>query len=281
MLAPVSSLMVTDRSGRFIARNYLWGVVQYRSMGEGDVPETLSAPKKTLAIVTALAEAGEPMRVSELATELSTSKSTAYKHLATLSEQELVVKEGVKYRLTMKFAEYGEHVKADSDLYWAAKPHVDKLVETTTENVGLAIKHGLEVVDVYQAGDDPDVSSVNSRYCHCSAPGKAILSQLPEARLREVVTELPLVARTEHTITDPDELLEELAKVRERGIAFERREQRPDVRGLAVPFVFGDEVAAVYVSGHADRLASKRFEEDIPGMVLGSVRRIQEKADES
>ena len=250
-------------------------------MGNGDVPETLSAPKKTLAIVSALAEAGEPMRVSDLATELSTSKSTAYKHLATLCEQDLVTKDGVKYRLTLKLAEFGEHVKADSDLYWAAKPYVDQLAETTTENVGLAVEHGLEVVDVYQAGDDPEFSWVNSRHCPCSAPGKAILSELPERRLRDVVTELPLVEKTEQTITDPDELLEELSKVRERGIAFERREQRPNVRGLAVPFTFGDDVAAVYVAGHADRLASKRFEEDIPGMVLGSVRRIQEKVADS
>ena len=52
---------------------------------------------------------------------------------------------------------------------------------------------------------------------HCSAIGKALLSHLPDDGVRTIVARTGLPARTATTITDVDELLRELERVREQG----------------------------------------------------------------
>jgi hypothetical protein len=47
------------------------------------------------------------------------------------------------------------------------------------------------------------------------------------------------------------------------------------VASVAVPVAFADYQGAVYVAGTGSRLSSKRLEEDVPGMVLSTVREIE------
>ena len=54
---------------------------------------------------------------------------------------------------------------------------------------------------------------------HVGAPGKALLAYLPLAELEALLATLPLLALTPHTVTDREQLLEELATVRQRGYA--------------------------------------------------------------
>ena len=245
-------------------------------MTDGDQPATLAAPKKTFAVLEAMADAGGTVRVATLADELDYTRSTTYKHLATLRELGYVVKEGVEYSLSYRFVAVGERVRQGSALYHAAKAPVDQLAETTDETAGIVVKQGSRVVDLYQSTNHPDEAALTAPELHCSAPGKAILALLDDEGVDAVVEATGLPARTANTITDREALDAELATARERGIAIERGEQRPDVHSVAVAFATDDTVAAVYVAGHADRLSSKRLEENVPGMVLGTVRRIQE-----
>ncbi|MFC4405514.1 IclR family transcriptional regulator [Haloarchaeobius iranensis] len=245
-------------------------------MTESDQPATLTAPRKTFAVVEAMADAGGTVRVTALADELGYTRSTTYKHLATLRELGYVVKEGVEYSLSYRFVSVGERVRQGSALYHAAKPHVDQLAETTDETAGIVVKQGSSAVDLYQSTDHPSEAVLTAPELHCSAPGKAILARLDAAAVDAVVEADGLPARTENTITDREALDAELATARERGITIERGEQREGIHGVAVAFETDETVAAVYVAGHADRLSSKRLEENVSGMVLGTVRRIEE-----
>src|SRR5699024_10027319 len=98
---------------------------------------------------------------------------------------------------------------------------------------------------------------------HCSAPGKAILSQCSNADIKSLTVELDLPARTENTITDAEHLMNAVERVRERGVAIEREEQYKGVNSVAVPLPDLPSNAAIYVTGSAERLSSKRIEEDI------------------
>jgi len=63
-------------------------------------------------------------------------------------------------------------------------------------------------------------------------------------------------------------------QIRERGIAFERGEQHPDLRSVAVSVDVDAARAAVYVVAPADRMRGKRFEENIPGLVSNTAKKI-------
>ncbi len=69
------------------------------------------------------------------------------------------------------------------------------------------------------------------------APGKAILSVLPQAAQDEWL-ERGIDAVTERTITDPDRLRQQLAQARARGWAHSRSERTPGIRAVAAP-LFG------------------------------------------
>lgn len=82
---------------------------------------------------------------------------------------------------------------------------------------------------------------------------------------------------TDRTITDPKALMKDGKRIREREIAFNREEQRAGVRSVAAPYT-DDSLSlygAVYVLGPVDRLTGKRFEEDIPDMIHGTVEKIR------
>jgi len=245
-------------------------------MATGETSGTLTALGKTFRIVEYMTEHGGSVRITELATALDISKSTVYKHLNTLRSEGYVDKDGVEYRLSPRFIDIGEHVKATFDPYTKAKPAIDNLAGTTGETAGLVLLHDQQAVDVYTAVGEHTApqSLTTSRHLHCSAAGKAILSQLSAETVDEVLSG-SLVAPTPDTITDRERLKSELSRIGERGIAFARAEQRTDLNGVAVPIEFPNYLGAVYVTGTASRLSSKRLEEDIPGMLLSTVRDIE------
>lgn len=245
-------------------------------MATGDTSGTLTALGKTFRIVEYMTEQGGSVRITELATTLDISKSTVYKHLNTLRSEGYVDKDGVEYRLSPRFIDIGEHVKSSFGPYAQSKQAIDSLADTTDETAGLVLEHDRQTVDIYTAiGNHPEACSIpTTRHLHSSAPGKAILATLPDEAVDEI-TSGSLLALTPDTITDTGRLRSELRRIGERGIAFARGEQQADVNSVAVPIEFPNYRGAVYVAGTASRLSSKRLEEDVPGMVLSTVREIE------
>ncbi|EMA05080.1 transcriptional regulator, IclR family [Haloarcula vallismortis] len=235
---------------------------------------TLSAPMKTLAIVEVLRDADGPRGVSAVAEQLGYTRSTTYKHLNTLLQSGYVTKSTGDYQLTVQFADIGEHVKSQTSVYQDTKPQIDQISATTGESAGLVIKHEKQIADVYHTAVDDSPRHVNSPCFHCSAPGKAILAATESEEVTTILDHTGLPALTENTITDRETLIAELDNIRDRGIAFERREQYPDVNCVAVPIQDQSTTAAVYVAGHAERLSGKRLQEDVPGMILSAVRQL-------
>ncbi|MCO8243700.1 MULTISPECIES: IclR family transcriptional regulator [unclassified Haladaptatus] len=244
-------------------------------MDDGGQTSMVSAPKKTFALITTMANRGGTVGISELADALEFTRSTTYKHLATLRELGYVEKDGVEYSLSYRFLEIGSRIQYDSDLYRAGRPAIDRLATTTDETASLVVKQGSSTIDLYQSTDTPSKSELTDRYLHCTAAGKAILARLSPTEIDAILDDVGLPERTDNTITDRDRLERELDGIRDRGIAIERGEQHPERNGIAVALEHDGDVAAVYVAGHADRLSSKRLEENVPGLVLGTVRQLK------
>ena len=91
----------------------------------------------------------------------------------------------------------------------------------------------------------PPVGSIRPSYC--AASGKCLLAFSPEYVQRFVGCKLQKF--TEYTITDWDELLRELEKVRQQGYAVEREEVELGMTCVAAPIFSGSKVmAAISVS---------------------------------
>lgn len=70
---------------------------------------------------------------------------------------------------------------------------------------------------------------------HCTASGKMYLSSLRLDKLDRFLHSTQLKKHTDHTITSPDALKEELARTRERGYSVDREEFMEGMTAVAAP----------------------------------------------
>lgn len=249
-----------------------------------DGGETVQATERAFAIIETVARRNGA-RLTEISDTLDAPKSTVYKHLQTLTSLDYVYQDGYEYHVSPRFIEIGNEVKSQYDVP-EFRSAVDHLAEITQEIAGVYVESGGLGVDIYQTVGDraaADVGTVtNSSYLHCSAPGKAILAEMEREEVLEIIDRFGMPALTEHTIDTEQDLFDDLTLVQERGVAFERDEQRVGLRGLAmaIPDTGTTSSAAIYVAGSSERLVGKRFEQDYPGILADSITQIERTADD-
>ena len=98
---------------------------------------------------------------------------------------------------------------------------------------------------------------------YCSAVGKAILAFLPEDEQNTIIDSLKMEKKTQNTITEKEQLLEELARISTKGYAVDNEEFHPGVRCLGVPIFDhrGRVVASLGISGPVNRIRLDKVEE--------------------
>jgi DNA-binding IclR family transcriptional regulator len=219
--------------------------------------------------------------LTDIANHLDYPKSTTHNHLKTLTENGyLKVEDGV-YELTLFFLDLGIYAKQQLRIARLSKEILQQLAEDTNEAAWLMVEEQGYVVGVEKALGERAVQTSgrigrHTRF-HYHAPGKAILANLDDDRVDEILAQQGLPGKTEHTITDRDRLFEEIEEVREQGYAVDDEERIHGVRCVAAPINDdgGDVIGAVSVSGPKSGMRGKRFNEEIPEMVLRTANVIQ------
>ena len=193
-----------------------------------------------LKLVLLLGERPE-IRMSEASRYLGVASSTAHRLLAMLQYRGFVRQDPVSkaYRpgpaLTgVAFAIFGR-----LDIQGVATPVMRDLSEHLRESVHVGMLDGANVRFV-AAVEGPAAVRVASRLgrtlpAHCTSTGKALLAQLPESELRQLLPEEQLERVTPHSIATRSELEEELSRTRRRGYAANREESEEGVASVAVP----------------------------------------------
>ena len=157
---------------------------------------------------------------------------------------------------------------SSSILTGTARPHLTRLVDELGETANLAMLDGGQVVYVAQVPSRHAMrmfTEVGKRVLpHCTAVGKALLAAQPQELVRPLLERSGMPRRTEHTITDPELLLEQLAAVARRGWSLDDGEQEVGVRCVAVPVPGVPVRLALSVSGPAPRMTAAVVERAVP-----------------
>jgi DNA-binding IclR family transcriptional regulator len=243
--------------------------------------ETLSTIERGFEVVRTLREMGGA-RVTELAEELDMAPSTAHKYLATLAKERYVVKEGDEYHVGLEFLDLGTYVKNRKKGYRLSIPKVREIAEETGERAQFVVEEYGRGIYVHTEASDAravltDRRAGVHRYLHSSAAGKAILANLPDYRVDEIIDEHGLPAETDQTITDRDELFEELAEISETNVAYNNEESVEGLLAVGVP-IQGPEglvLGSLSVSGPSNRLKGPLYTEEIPDLLLGHANEIE------
>jgi IclR family acetate operon transcriptional repressor len=99
---------------------------------------------------------------------------------------------------------------------------------------------------------------------HCTAVGKAILAQLPEETVEQVLARATMKPQTERSITTVDAMRTELGVIRDQGYAVDDGEQEIGVRCLAVAVPGSPSNAAISISGPETRMGLIAVDEVVP-----------------
>lgn len=248
--------------------------------GSGD-GRTIQAVERAFDIIGYLRENG-PATVSAVSEALDYSSSTAHIHLKTLHEVGYVDKNGTKYGLGFRFLRDGIIVQHEQQLYHIAKPEIDSLAGETGEGVGLGVEENGQRVTLYNAKGREAVSDKalvgEFTNMHWTALGKALLAHKPQETIETIVGQYGIPSSTENTITEMDDLFEELELTRERGYAIEDEERRRKLRSVAIPIrVDNQTVGAVSVTAPVSRMSQDRIESDLVDRIQATVNIIEVK----
>lgn len=239
----------------------------------------LKTIEKAINIVESIQRIQNPT-LTEIAAELDQPKSTTLNYLRTLETLEYVIEEDGQYRLSLKFLDHGVHAKNGLKVAQIAPPVLQQLAEETNEAAWLMVPERGYVVGLDKALGNRAVQTTgrigrHTRF-HYHAPGKAILSEMDDSRVRNILRNHGLPKLTDHTITDLDELFDELETVREQGVAFDVGEAIDGLRSVASPVVSNGTIdGAIAVVGPENRLTDDRFREEIPNLVAGAANEVE------
>lgn len=193
-----------------------------------------SAADKTLEVLEALADHS---RVADIAKSTALPKPTVHRILQTLVRHGFARTDGQgEYVGGPRILSLAGRFLQRLDISEQVRPILRDLQERTGWTVHLALLSGDEAVYVAKLeGAKPYTLASRvgmSLRLHCTSIGKAILATMPDAEVRALLARTGMPARTEHTLTDEDSLLADLAEVRRRGYAEDREENEAGVRAV-------------------------------------------------
>jgi IclR family acetate operon transcriptional repressor len=149
-----------------------------------------------------------------------------------------------------------------------ALPHLSGLVDAIGETANLAMLDGDQVAYVAQAPGRHSMrmfTEVGRRVQpHCTAVGKALLAAATDTEVLALLRRTGLPRHTAHTVTDPDEFLAQLGRVRDSGYAMDEGEQEVGVRCIAVKVPESTLPLAISVSGPAPRMTDDLVADAFP-----------------
>lgn len=181
--------------------------------------------------------------LADIQNDLSLPKSSLYMLLRTLVNLGWVETDatGTRYGIGVRALLVGSSYIDGDEVVAAARPTLDRLSDDTTETIHLARMDGTSVVYLATRQSQHYLrpfTRVGRRLpVHSTALGKALLATHTDEEVRRLLPRR-LEAVTQHTITDREQLVEELALVREQGYAVDREENTLGLRcfGVAVPY---------------------------------------------
>ncbi|NDL57120.1 IclR family transcriptional regulator [Phytoactinopolyspora mesophila] len=211
-----------------------------------------------------------PRSVAEITAALGLPRSTTYELVQTLVARRcLRVVDGHahQYDLGLHLFELGSAYGDSIELTEQGQQVAQEIVARSNETVHVATLDGAEVVYLVKAESPKTVrmvSAVGRRLpAHCTAVGKAMLAGLDDedvvARYDDVQE---WIRMTPNSVASLPDLLAELDRTRQRGLAVDDCESNVDVRcvAAAVRDASGEVVAGMSISAPAHR-ADERADE--------------------
>jgi IclR family KDG regulon transcriptional repressor len=239
---------------------------------------------RSLRILEAMGRSDNPQSLAEITDAVQLPKTTVHRLLETLQCEGYVEQNPItrQFLLSSKILGLAASFLGRLDVRELARPILMELWQQSQETVHLGLLDNGEVLYVEKLESPHTIrmySEIGRRApLHCTGLGKALLANLPTEEIEQIVARRGLQRYTENTLVDQISLLEEIATIRSRGVAFDNEEHEKSVRCVAAP-VFdaqGQVIAAISIAGPAFRMTAER-QQDLEPYVVKAAQRISRR----
>lgn len=231
-------------------------------MARTEAKSSIQVIERMMGLLAALARHAAPVNLKQLSGETKLHPSTAHRILSVMVDNRLVDRiEPGTYRLGIRLLELGSLVKSRISVRQEALPHMQALHQALGETVNLSVRHDDEVVYIERTAGSSSmmrvVQIIGTRApLHITAVGKIFLAEDGADRCLEYARRTGLPRFTENTLTDSEQLVREIDRIRRQGYSFDNEEAEKGVSCIGAG-IYNDEnrlVAGLSVSAPSDRL---------------------------
>lgn len=224
---------------------------------------------RALSLLRLLAEAGTPLRFSNLQAQSGVPKGTLHSLLASLEAADFVRRTAAGYEIGLGAFEVGTAVRATASLRDAVGPLLDELFAVHGETSHFGMLDAGDVVYLDRRDSQHAlryISRIGTRKpAYATALGKAMLSLLSDREVCEIYpAELP--ALTAATLSTRDALLALLQSARTAGFATESEESTPGVRCIGVAGRTGGVTYGLSITVPVQRATSDQLHDFLPAL---------------
>lgn len=205
------------------------------------MPNTDHKPtERVLNILELLASTPSGLRLSDIARQIGSPKTTVAPILHTMATRNFIFFQKDSGLYTTGISTYlaGSSYHSEKSIMQFIKSEMEYAVHETNEICQFGIRSGSSVLYIAKVDSREAirlVSSVGKRLpLYCTALGKALLYQLPFETVKKLYPD-GLERLTEHTITDFDRLKDELEMINATKFAYEKQETTLNICCYAVP----------------------------------------------
>lgn len=249
----------------------------------GDTPTM-----RLFALLEVVASKDQYFSLQGLAEETNIPKPTLHRMLQQLESAGLLVRsvDSRQYSTGVRLRKLAENLLFNDIFHGARHAVLRHLVAEVGESCNLTALSGSEVVyldRVETAAPLRFYLHPGSRVpVHCSASGKVFLSEMTQSQRQRLLAHTPLEAYTPKTLTNMEQLEEEIAQVKRQGFALDVEEFLPGLLCVAilVPSISGRSNLCVAVQAPIMRLTIEKALQMLPALrrAADALSRIQNDA---
>jgi IclR family KDG regulon transcriptional repressor len=195
---------------------------------------------KCFSILELLAQSKEPKGISDISGKLDLNKSTVFNILHTLMDLNVLENQpDGKFVFGTRFYILGNMAGKRSKLIQTAHPYLETINEKTKLSAFLGLRSDCRVILIDKVDSAYGIklsSEIGMQMPILAGAGiKAMLSQLSDEEIDEILTRTELKRYTPNSIIDKAVYKEEVLEVRKQGIAYDREEYIEGMVAFAIP----------------------------------------------
>lgn len=237
---------------------------------------------KGLSVIEAFGSSNDALTIADVARLTGLDRATARRCVITLVNTGYASVNGRLYSLTPRILRLSA-AYLNASLPHLLQPSLETIAEEIHESCSASILDGQEIVYIARASQQRVMSiglNVGSRLpAYCSSMGRVLLAALSEEDARQRLLATDLKSRTQKTLTDINDLMAELNRVREAGYAINDQELEIGLRSIAIPLynMSGTVIAALNVGLQAAYLSNEQLKSKILPRLLEEQKKLREQ----